>query len=268
MLVDTHAHLTMAELAGDIPGVLQRAATAGVSAAICVGIDLESSRQAVDLAQQHSQLFAAVGIHPNDCSSLSPEWLQQLRTLAGRPRVVAIGEIGLDYYRDRTSREQQQAVFRDQLELAGELGLPVVIHCRAADDDLAGILQQWSGSLPSHQRRGVLHCFSGDRELMDAGTEAGFYLSFAGPITYHNAKEAVAMAAAAPLDRLLVETDSPYLAPHPYRGKRNEPAFVRLVAEQLAKIRGETVERTVEITGRNAATLFGLDLSPAPLKRD
>lgn len=268
MLVDTHAHLTMPELAGDLPGVLQRAATASVSAVICAGIDLESSRQSVDLAWQHAQLFATVGVHPNDCSGLAPGWLQEVRTLAGQPRVVAIGEIGLDYYRDRTPREQQLRVFQAQLELAGELGLPAVIHDRAADADVAKILRQWSSNLPSWHPRGVLHCFSGDGDLMDAGIEAGFYVSFAGPITYLNARRAAEMAAAAPWDRLLVETDSPYLAPHPYRGKRNEPAFVRVIVERMAEIRGETVERTVEITGRNAAKLFGLEASPAPLKRD
>lgn len=268
MLVDTHAHLTMPELIGDLAGVLQRAAEAGVSAIVSVGIDLESSRQAIGLASQNSQLFAAVGVHPNDCSNLDPEWLRQLRDLARAPRVVAIGEIGLDYYRNRVPREQQLGVFQAQLELAGELGLPVIIHDRAADDDVAKILQQWSSSLPSQHPRGVLHCFSGDSDLISAGTGAGFYVSFAGPITYLNGRKAAEMAAAAPWDRLLVETDSPYLAPHPHRGKRNEPAFVRLIVERLAEIRGETSERTVEITGRNAAKLFGLEVLPASLKRD
>jgi TatD DNase family protein len=259
MLVDTHAHLTLAELAEDLPDVLRRAASAGVSAIVCVGIDLESSRGAVELAERHPEISATVGVHPNDCTDLRAAWLEDLRTLAARPGVVAIGEIGLDYCRNRAPRDVQQRILLDQLDLAAEMGLPVVVHDRDAHSDVAEVLQQWSAGLPSGHPRGVLHCFSGDRDLMDAGTTAGFYVSFGGPITYHNAKKAVEMAAAAPWDRLLVETDSPYLSPHPYRGKRNEPAFVRLIAERIAEIRGETVERTVEITGHNAAILFGLE---------
>jgi TatD DNase family protein len=268
MLVDTHAHLTLEELAGDIPGVLDRAAEAGVSAILCVGVDLESSRRAVEIARGHPEVFAAVGLHPNECVGVGSGWLKELRGLAAEPRVVAIGEIGLDYYRERAPRQLQHEVFLGQLDLARELGMPVVIHDRAADADVARILQQWSSGLPARSPRGVLHCFSGDRDLLETGLAAGFHLSFAGPITYRNANRAVEMAMAVPWDRLLVETDSPYLAPHPHRGKRNEPALVRVIAERLAEIRGETMERTAEITGRNAADLFGLEVLPAPLKRD
>jgi TatD DNase family protein len=264
MLVDTHAHLTMSELAPDLPGVLERAAAAGIEAIVCVGIDLQSSRAALDLAERYEQVVATVGVHPNECAGLKPNWLEELRTMAASPVVAAIGEIGLDYYRDRVPRDRQQLVFEKQLEVAAELGLPVVVHNRAADGDLAPVLRRWSAGLTPSHPRGVLHCFSGDRTLMDEVVAAGFFVSFAGPITYLNAKSAAEMAAAAPWDRLLLETDSPYLAPHPHRGKRNEPAMVRLVAERMAQLRGESLERTIEIAGSNAARLFGLASAPAP----
>ncbi len=254
----------MPEFAADLPAVLQRAASAGVSTIVCVGIDLPSSGEALALARRLPTVRATVGVHPNDCAALPAGWLDRLRSLACEAGAVAIGEIGLDYYRQRVGRERQREVFRAQLDLAAEMGLPVVVHNREASDDVAGILQEWSRSLPEHHPRGVLHCFSGDRALMDRCCAAGFYVSFAGPITYTNARKAAEVAAAAPADRLLLETDSPYLAPHPYRGKRNEPAFVRLVAERMAALRGESLEVIAEVTGQNAARLFGLELPPAP----
>lgn len=263
MLVDTHAHLTMAEFAPDLPDVLRRAASEGVSAIVCVGVDLKSSAEAVELARRHGEVVATVGVHPNDSADLPDGWLEELRMLAGRPRVVAIGEIGLDYYRRRAPRERQLELFRAQLDLSRECGLPVVIHNREASADVAEILREWAASLPPEHPRGVLHCFSGDRTLMRDCCDAGFYLSFAGPITYQNAGRAADLVVAAPRDRLLVETDSPYLAPHPQRGKRNEPALVRLVAERVAALRGESVEQIVEVTGGNAAKLFGLAALPA-----
>lgn len=249
----------MAEFAADLPDVLDRAAAAGVAAIVCVGVDLPSSRDAVQLARRHPGVVATVGVHPNECAELPPDWLEELRALAGAPEVVALGEMGLDYYRWRTGRERQREVLEAQLDLARDLSLPVVVHNRLADGDLVEILAGWAASLPERHPRGVLHCFSGDLALMGRCSGAGFYLSFAGPITYRNAGVVAEAAAAAPRDRLLVETDSPYLAPHPYRGKRNEPAHVRLVAERMAALRGESLEAIIEITGRNAAGLFGLD---------
>ncbi|MHB1162412.1 MAG: TatD family hydrolase [Chloroflexota bacterium] len=267
MLVDTHAHLTMAEFAADLPEVLDRAEAAGVATIVCVGVDLPSSRDAVDLAQRYPGVVATVGVHPNECAELPPGWLGELRALAGASEVVALGEMGLDYYRHRTSHERQQEVLKAQLELARDLGLPVVVHDRQADEDLAEILAEWAGSLPEQHPRGVMHCFSGDLPLMNRCCRAGFYLSFAGPITYRNAGMVAEMAATAPRDRLLVETDSPFLAPHPYRGKRNEPAHVRLVAERMAALRHEGLEAIEEVTGRNAAMLFGLDNQSVLSKR-
>lgn len=258
MLVDTHAHLMMAEIMPELPDVLARASAAGVRAIVCVGIDLKSSGEAALLASQHQELYAAVGVHPNDCAGLGAGWTEEIRRLAVLPRVVAVGEIGLDYYRERTSRDLQRQLLATQLEIAAELNLPVVVHNRQADEDVGSILCEWAAGLPEAHPRGVLHCFSGDRKLLETVVAAGFYVSFAGPITYSNGRLAAETAAAAPWDRVLVETDSPYLAPHPHRGKRNEPAHVRLVVERLAQLRGVTVEQAVEITGRNAVRLFGL----------
>ena len=261
--MDTHAHLTVPEFAGELPEVLWRAAQANVEAIVCVGVDIPSSREAIEIARRYPGVVATVGVHPNESAGLAPCWLEELRELSRSAGVVAVGEIGLDYYRQRTGHQHQQELFRAQLELAREVGLPVVVHNREADGDLTGILREWVSDLPAAHPRGVLHCFSGDFTLMQEGCALGFYISFAGPITYRNAWRSVQVAAAVPADRLLLETDSPYLAPHPHRGRRNEPAFVRLVAERMAEIRGETLDRVAETTSRNAATLFGLEAFPA-----
>jgi TatD DNase family protein len=257
----------MLEFAQELPSVLQRASDAAVSAIVCPGVDLPSSREAVDLARLHPCVRAAVGIHPNDCADLPPDWVDRLRVLAAEPEVVAIGEVGLDNYRQHTKSDLQRAVLEAQLDLAAELDLPVVIHNREADLELAEILHKWVAALPARHPRGVLHCFSGDRVFMERFCAMGFYISFAGPITYRNAGKIVETAAATPRDRLLVETDSPYLAPHPHRGKRNEPAYVRLVAERLADIRQEGLDGVIEATGQNAARLFRLELQPASHER-
>lgn len=257
----------MLERDQELPSVLQRASNAAVAATVCPGVDLPSSREAVDLARLHPCVRAAVGVHPNDCADLSPGWVDRLRSLAAEPEVVAIGEIGLDYYRQDTASELQRTVLEAQLDLAAELGLPVVIHNREADVDLAKILHNWVAGLPVDHPRGVLHCFSSDRAFMEGCCAMGFYISFAGPITYRNAGKIVETAAATPRDRLLVETDSPYLAPHPYRGKPNEPAYVRLVVERLAEIRQESLDDMIEATGQNAARLFRLELQPDSQER-
>ena len=266
-MVDTHAHLTMPEFSPDLPAVLERAAAAGVSTIVCVGVDLQSSRDAVDLAERHQGLVAAVGVHPNDCANLPSGWLEELRALSAAPAVVAIGEIGLDYYRKRVGKGLQHEVFRAQLDLAGELGLPVVVHNREAGADLAETLLKWEERLSVQHPRGVLHCFSGDLAMMRSCCAKGFYVSFAGPITYRNSTKAAELVAAAPRDRLLVETDSPFLAPHPYRGRRNEPAHVVLVAERVAAIRNESLANVLRSTGENAGRLFGLESRPTLPKR-
>ena len=268
MLVDTHAHLTMDEYAADLPAVIERAADAGVSTVVCVGIDVDSSRQAVELARRYPCVVASIGIHPNDSYQLPSRWLEELRALSSNPKVVALGEMGLDYYRKRVARDRQRDVFQAQLDLAGELGLPVVVHNREASADLVEMLLNWVEKLNAQHPRGVLHCFSGDLDMMRSCCAAGFCISFAGPVTYNRSRRLEEVIESAPRDHYLVETDSPFLTPSPFRGKRNEPANVRLVAERVADIRGESLETVIRDTGQNAERLFGLkDLPTLSLRK-
>ncbi len=215
------------------------------------GVDLPSSRRAVTLADTHPEVFAAVGFHPHDADKLAEAELKELRELAAHPKVKAIGEIGLDYYRDHSPRDIQRAAFRHQLDLAAELDLPVIVHSRDAYADVMAALSDGSG-----RRRGVLHSYSGDRTQVSAALELGFYLGLTGPITFPKADEMRAVAVSAPLDKLLVETDAPYLTPSPHRGRRNEPAYVRFVGQKLADVRGEELQRVIAQTSANAAMLF------------
>lgn len=251
MLVDTHAHLMDAAFASDLDAVLERAAAAGVATLVCVGYDLDSSRAAVALAAARPNIFATVGVHPNYLAEAPPNWLAEVRQLARAPRVVGIGETGLDYYRTYTTPEQQQLGLQAHLRLADDLGLPVVIHCRDAASALMPLLADHSPS------RGVLHCFSGDVAQMEAAVDAGYFVSLAGTVTFKSAGSLRAVAAAAPAERLLVETDCPYLSPVPHRGQRNEPANVRLTATCVAEARGVSLETIAQQTSANAADLFG-----------
>jgi TatD DNase family protein len=255
MLVDTHAHLMDSAFADDLDEVLGRAAAADVGAMVCVGYDEDSSRQAVRLAEAHPQIVAAVGIHPNHAGQATAGAFERLRRLAAHPRVVGIGETGLDNYRQHTPPSVQREWFERHLDLAGELRLPVVVHNRRADDDVADVLTARArrGALAGG---GVLHCFAGGPAMLSAGLEAGFAVSFAGPITFKNAGSLSDMARRVPLERLLVETDCPYLAPTPHRGRRNEPAFVRLTAERLAALRGVPLAELERATTENARRLF------------
>ncbi len=253
MLVDTHAHLMDAAYADDLPAVLDRAAAVQVSTIVCVGYDLASSRAAVELAAQQPSLYAVVGVHPNYLAEASPDWLDELRALARAPRVVAIGETGLDYYRTYTAGEVQREGLAAQLGLAAELDLPVVIHCRDAEADLLRALE---ARPPRGQPPGVWHCFSGSAESMRAAVAGGYYISFAGTVTFKNAGDLRAVAEQVPAERLLVETDSPYLSPVPHRGQRNEPALVRLTAERLADLRGVPFAELARQTTSNAARVF------------
>ncbi len=258
-LVDTHAHLDFNKFDGDREAVLRRAREAGVTTILTVGVDLPSSRRAVELAARYEGVYAAVGVHPHDAKSLDGAALAALRDLARRPQVVAVGEIGLDFYRDLSPRDVQRRAFRAQLAWAAKLGKPVIIHDREAHDEVLSILTDWAAGLrgsPLTGRAGVLHTFSGDREMAERAIELGFYLSISGPVTYKNARRLSEIVAALPLDRLLVETDCPFLAPHPHRGKRNEPAYVRLVAERVAELQNVTLDELAEATTANAYRLF------------
>jgi TatD DNase family protein len=257
-LVDTHCHLDARQLTESTREVLDHAAEAGVTRVVTIGTSLESSQRAVELASEWPGLFATVGVDPNECAHFAADDLAELRRLAQTPDVVAIGEIGLDYYWDKVPRRDQRAVFETQLELADELSLPVVIHSREASDDTEAILRSWSsarnhGGAPA----GVMHCFSGTTDMAERLIEAGFLISFAGNVTYKNAIELQRAAQALPLEAIVFETDAPYLAPVPYRGTRNEPAFVVEVAEFVAGLRDMPVADVASATTRNATRLFG-----------
>jgi TatD DNase family protein len=252
-LIDTHMHLHLAQFDADRAAVLERAQAAGVARMIEVGYDLESSRAAVALAEAHPQIYAVVGIQPHYAAEADAAWLAEVRRLAAHPRVVAIGEIGLDYYHDRAPHDLQQQLFRQQLALARELAKPVVIHSRDAHADTVQILHDAARGQP-----GVMHSFSGDWNYAAACLEVGFFLSFSGPVTFAKAAELHEVAARAPLDRILTETDSPFLSPHPLRGKRNEPANVQYVAGRLADLRGMPPAELAEAVWRNACELFKL----------
>jgi TatD DNase family protein len=251
--IDTHAHLGSVQFDADRGAVLARAADAGVVRIIEIGYDLATSRAAVTLAAQHEPIYAVVGVQPNHVAELPDDWLDQVRVLAGQPKVVAIGEIGLDYYWNAAPAAQQEACFRAQLDLARELGLPVVIHSRDAHDDTIRVLRDAARGLT-----GVMHSFSGDWRYAEHCLEIGFSLSFSGPVTFPKAVDLHEVVRRTPLDRLLTETDSPYLAPHPLRGKRNEPANVRLIAERLAVLREMPLDALVDAVWRNAKAIFGL----------
>ncbi len=261
-LVDSHCHLDAPQFDADRQAVIARAAENGVAIIVDPGIDLPSSRAAVALAQQHENVYAAVGVHPHDAKTLDEETRRELRKLATSPKVVAIGEIGLDYYRDLSPREAQRAALVWQLELAAELELPVILHDRDAHDDVLAMLTDWHSALgDSHPARaarpGVLHSFSGDETLARQLVALGFWIGISGPVTYRNAERLRGLVRAMPAEKLLVETDGPYLPPHPYRGKRNEPAYVRLVAQAVADARGAALERVAYLTSANARDLFG-----------
>lgn len=252
-LTDTHSHVNARQFAADQAAVLARAFGGGVGRIICPGTDLATSRSAVALAAAHpGAIFAGVGLHPHDAKDFSAATLAELRALAGQPGVVAIGEIGLDFYRNLSPADAQHAAFAAQVALARELDRPIIVHNREAHDAIMAHLR------PLGSVRGVWHCFIGDRRMAQDGLDLGMYLSFAGPVTYPANAVLAEVAAWAPLDRILVETDAPYLAPQGRRGKRNEPANVALVAEKIAALRGLPLADLVAATSANAAALFRL----------
>jgi TatD DNase family protein len=255
-LVDTHCHLDAHTFADDIEAVIGRATETGVTRVIAPALNVESAQNILSLTEEFEGIYAAVGVHPNSAMNWRDEWIDDLRALAHHEQVVAVGEIGLDYYWDKTPIETQHRALSLQLVLAAELGLPVIIHNRESSTDLLELLA--ASPLSGTSRPGVFHSFSGDWETAEAALNMGFYLGFTGPLTYKKADELRDVAARAPLDRILIETDAPYLTPHPYRGKRNEPAYVRLVAERLAELRGLSLEEVGRITTANAQRLFQL----------
>jgi TatD DNase family protein len=257
MLIDTHAHLFDGRFRADLPAVLDRAAAAGVGRVVCIGIDRDSNRDSVRLANAHPMLVAAVGLQPNGLAEVEPgDWDEVVRLAGAEPKVVAIGETGLDRYWDKAPFPLQEEYFARHMGLARRLGKPFVIHCREAEADTVRMLR---AEFDRHGPiRAVMHSFSGDLPTARACLEMGLYISFAGMLTYPNAQSLRDVAGEVPLDRLLVETDCPYLAPVPHRGKRNEPAYVAHTAAVLAEAKGVSAAEIGEVTTRNARALFGL----------
>lgn len=266
MFFDSHCHLTAEQFDADRDAVIQRAVDAGVTRMLTLATDVESSRAVIALAEKFDSVYAAIGIHPESVSRVSLDDLKIIRALASHEKVVAIGEIGLDFYWDKTTAELQQTFFEAQLELAAELNLPVAIHDRDAHEKILETLKNFARSenreTKSGEReargkaRGVLHAFSGDEAMARQAFDLGYVVSFGGPITFKNNKRAPDLIRALPLEKILVETDSPYLTPHPYRGKRNEPANVHLVAERIAELKNLSVEQVAMQTTSNAKNLF------------
>ena len=252
-LIDTHMHLHMPQFDQDRAAVVERATEVGVARMVEIGYDLASSRAALELAERHPNIFAVVGIQPHYALEADDSWLDEVRRLAAHPKVVALGEIGLDYYHDSAPHDRQERLFRQQLALARDLRLPVVIHSRDAHADTVRVLRDAARGQP-----GIMHSFSGDWEYASACLEVGFMLSFSGPVTFPKAADLHDVARRAPLDRILTETDSPYLSPHPLRGKRNEPARVRLIAERLAALREMALDELAAAVWQNAAGIFRL----------
>jgi len=253
MLVDTHAHLQWASFDRDREEVIRRAREVGVENIVNIGFDVEGSKKAIELAEKHAGVSATVGIHPHNASQLNQDVLNVLRKLSENPKVVAIGEIGLDYYRNLSPRESQKKAFEAQLSLAEELRLPVVIHDRNAHADILEILSRLKGKMKI-----IMHCFSGSREMAEQCLRYGFYISFAGPVTFPNARRLHEAAKMIDVNKILLETDSPWLAPQEVRGKRNEPAFLPFIAKKMADLKGISMDKLAEATTKNAREAFQL----------
>lgn len=252
-LFDTHAHYDAEEFAADRDAVLAALPAQGVSLVVNPGCDLPSSQTAVDLSRRYPHVYAAVGYHPENCAPYQEGDLNILRDLSREEKVVAIGEIGLDYYwEENPPKELQQVVFRDQLKLAEELDLPVIVHDREAHADSLAVVREFP------RVRGVFHCFSGSAEMAEELVRLGWMVSFTGVLTYKNARRAVEAARAVPLERIMIETDSPYMAPAPHRGKRNDSGYVRHVCEKLAEIKGISFEECARITLENGKRFYGI----------
>lgn len=250
-LIDTHCHLDLFDIS-EVPAILERAREAGVGQVISVATSADSSNKAIAFSQTYREVFASVGVHPHDAATVDADTIRLLKDLARAQKVVAIGETGLDYYRMQTPKQKQIEAFKRQIELASELDLPLIIHCRDAYEDMAEILTQ------TRPAKTVLHCFSGGPTETDVFLKLGCRISIAGTVTFKNALALREAVARVPIEKILVETDSPYLAPQPHRGQRNEPAFVRLTAAKIAEIKSLPHEKVSKETALNADNVFCL----------
>lgn len=253
MLIDTHAHLDDRRFNKDRDKVIERAKKAGVSNIIHVGFDERSSKEAVKMANKYEEIYAVVGVHPHDSKKASDSTMEEIYNLAkNEDKVLAVGEMGLDYFKNYSPRQTQQKVFRTQISLAKQLDLPIVIHDRDAHQDILKIMKEEGARMVG----GVLHCYSGSWEIAKECINMGFFISFAGPVTYSNARRLRDVVKQVPIEKLLIETDCPYLTPEPYRGDRNEPAYVKHVAERISEIKGMDFDIIAEKTTENAKEVF------------
>jgi len=255
MLIDTHAHLDMPEFKADLPGVIQRAREAGVSTIMTVGTDPPSCHRTIEIAETYPNIFAIVGVHPHNAAEVGHKDLDELKDLARNATVKAWGEIGLDFYRNLSPPAIQQERFRQQIQIGKELKLPLVIHSRSATQETISILQEER----ARESGGVIHCFSGDAKTAAEYLEMGFVISIPGVVTFNKAQGLREVVQGLPPEGIIIETDAPFLAPVPHRGKRNEPAYVRITAEAVAAIRGQDLAEVAAITTANARRVFDLD---------
>ncbi|MGR9541858.1 TatD family hydrolase [Priestia megaterium] len=255
MLFDTHVHLNAEQYEDDLQEVINRALEKGVQNMVVVGFDEPTIKKAIQIAETYDFIYASVGWHPVDAIDMTDEHLAWIEELAQHPKVVALGEMGLDYHWDKSPKEVQKDIFRRQIRLARKVNLPIIIHNRDATEDVVTILKE------EHVEEvgGIMHCFTGSIEVAKQCMDMNMYISFGGPVTFKNAKKPKEVATELPLDKLLIETDCPYLTPHPFRGKRNEPGYVSYVAEQIAELKGITYEELADITTANAKKLFGIN---------
>lgn len=256
LLFDTHVHLNARQFMEDREETIQRAFDAGVKYMVVVGFDSETIPLAIEIAEQYDTIYAAVGWHPVDAIDMTEDHLKWIEELSAHPKVVSIGEMGLDYHWDKSPKDIQKEVFRKQIQLAKRVQLPIIIHNREATEDIIEILQEEDAQSVG----GIMHCYNDSVEYVQACLDMNFYISLGGPVTFKNAPLPKEVAVQVPGDRLLVETDAPFLAPHPNRGKRNEPAYVKLVAEEIADLRGVSLEELSKLTTQNAFSLFKLEL--------
>jgi len=254
MYIDTHVHLNADQYEEDIDEVIQRAQEAGVDKMVVIGFDRKTILKAMELTEQHAFIYAVVGWHPVDAIDCTEKDLEWIESLATHPKVVGIGETGLDYHWDKSPRDVQEKVFRKQIQLAQKVNLPIIIHNRDATADVVRILKEEG----AEKTGGIMHCFGGSVETANDCIKMNFMISLGGPVTFKNAKAPKQVATEISLDHLLIETDAPYLAPHPYRGKRNEPAWVTLVAEEIARLKGLPVEEVAKRTTANALKVFNI----------
>ncbi|MFC4558542.1 TatD family hydrolase [Virgibacillus kekensis] len=252
MLFDTHVHMNARQFLEDRDETIQRAFDTGVKYMVIVGFDRETIPLAIEIAEQYESIYAAVGWHPVDAIDMTDEDLNWIEELSAHPKVVAIGEMGLDYHWDKSPKDVQKEVFRKQIELAKRVNMPIIIHNREATEDIIEILQEEN----AQEVGGIMHCYNDSADYVQTCLDMNFYISLGGPVTFKNATMPKEVAVQVPADRLLVETDAPFLAPHPNRGKRNEPSYVKLVAEKIAELRGTSFEEISKLTTENAFSVF------------